>query len=68
VDVASSGGGGVAAFVAICLIAGGLGVADGHVQGGLTGDLSLMCPEFLQVPFFKKKCFPNKKLFWLLLA
>ena len=26
-------------------------VADGHVQGGMTGDLSLMCPEFIQVHF-----------------
>ncbi|TVU38437.1 hypothetical protein EJB05_11808 [Eragrostis curvula] len=48
VDVASSGSGGIAAFVVICVIAGGFGVADGHVQAGLTGDLSLMCQEFLQ--------------------
>jgi hypothetical protein len=28
----------------ICLIACGFEAADGHVQGGLTGDFSLMCP------------------------
>ncbi|KAL6657810.1 hypothetical protein ACP70R_005590 [Stipagrostis hirtigluma subsp. patula] len=48
VDVATSGRGGIAAFASVCVIAGGFGVADGHVQAGLTGDLSLMCPEFIQ--------------------
>ncbi|KAK3125355.1 hypothetical protein QOZ80_7BG0603790 [Eleusine coracana subsp. coracana] len=48
VDAASRGTGSVSAFVSICFIAGGFGIADGHVQGGLTGDLSFMCPEFLQ--------------------
>ncbi|XP_052163529.1 equilibrative nucleotide transporter 3-like [Oryza glaberrima] len=47
-DVASSGRGGIAPFVGLCLIAAAFGVADGHVQGGMTGDLSLMCPEFIQ--------------------
>uniref|UniRef100_A0A0D9X098 Equilibrative nucleoside transporter n=1 Tax=Leersia perrieri TaxID=77586 RepID=A0A0D9X098_9ORYZ len=47
-DVASSGRGGIAPFIGLCLIAAAFGVADGHVQGGMTGDLSLMCPEFIQ--------------------
>ncbi|RCV13482.1 hypothetical protein SEVIR_2G361300v4 [Setaria viridis] len=47
-DVLSSGGGGIAPFIGVCIIAAALGVADGHVQGGMTGDLSLMCPEFVQ--------------------
>ncbi|KAL6856082.1 hypothetical protein ACP4OV_018884 [Aristida adscensionis] len=47
-DVATSGRGGIAPFVGICIIAAAFGVADGHVQGGMTGDLSLMCPEFIQ--------------------
>ncbi|CAL5083471.1 unnamed protein product [Urochloa decumbens] len=47
-DVATSGRGGIAPFVGICIIAAVFGVADGHVQGGMTGDLSLMCPEFIQ--------------------
>lgn len=52
-DVASSGRGGIAPFVGLCLIATAFGVADGHVQGGMTGDLSLMCPEFNQVINFQ---------------
>ncbi|TVU38446.1 hypothetical protein EJB05_11817 [Eragrostis curvula] len=47
-DVATSGKGGIAPFIGICIIAAVFGVADGHVQGGMTGDLSLMCPEFIQ--------------------
>jgi len=27
------------------------GVADGFVEGGMVGDLALMCPEFMQVLF-----------------
>ena len=51
-DVLSSGGGGIVPFVGVCIIAAAFGIADGHVQGGMTGDLSLMCPEFVQVPFY----------------
>ncbi|RLM53049.1 hypothetical protein C2845_PMPSC006789 [Panicum miliaceum] len=47
-DAATSGRGGMAPFIGICIIAAAFGVADGHVQGGMTGDLSLMCPEFIQ--------------------
>ncbi|KAF0905102.1 hypothetical protein E2562_000903 [Oryza meyeriana var. granulata] len=47
-DVATSGRGGIAPFAGVCIIAAAFGVADGHVQGGMTGDLSLMCPEFIQ--------------------
>ncbi|KAF8669239.1 hypothetical protein HU200_051571 [Digitaria exilis] len=47
-DVLSSGGGGIGPFIGVCIIAAALGIADGHVQGGMTGDLSLMCPEFVQ--------------------
>nr|AFN53707.1 hypothetical protein [Linum usitatissimum] len=36
------------AFVGICLIAGAFGIADALVQGGIVGDLSLICPEFMQ--------------------
>ena len=52
-DIATSGRGGIAPFVGICIIAAAFGVADGHVQGGMTGDLSLMCPEFIQVSLDK---------------
>ncbi|CAI0467864.1 unnamed protein product [Linum tenue] len=47
-DFATSGKGGVGPFVGICLIVGLFGVADAHVQGGMVGDLSFMCPEFMQ--------------------
>lgn len=52
-DVGTSGRGGIAPFVGICIIAAVFGIADGHVQGGMTGDLSLMCPEFIQVTLWK---------------
>nr|CAD1819311.1 unnamed protein product [Ananas comosus var. bracteatus] len=47
-DVATSGKGGIGVFIGICIVSGVFGVADGHVQGGMVGDLSLMCPEFIQ--------------------
>ncbi|KAF9587495.1 hypothetical protein IFM89_003434 [Coptis chinensis] len=48
VDLATSGKGGLGTFIAICAMSGAFGVADAHVQGGMIGDLSLMCPEFIQ--------------------
>ncbi|KAF9609474.1 hypothetical protein IFM89_016473 [Coptis chinensis] len=48
VDLATSGKGGLRTFIAICAMSGAFGVADAHVQGGMIGDLSLMCPEFIQ--------------------
>ncbi|KAK9133730.1 hypothetical protein Scep_013258 [Stephania cephalantha] len=47
-DVATSGKGGIGPFIVVCVLSGAFGVADAHVQGGMTGDLSLMCPEFIQ--------------------
>ncbi|XP_072950867.1 equilibrative nucleotide transporter 3-like [Typha angustifolia] len=47
-DVATSGRGGIGVFVGVCIVSGAFGVADAHVQGGMVGDLSLMCPEFIQ--------------------
>ncbi|KAK8460622.1 hypothetical protein SEVIR_2G360900v4 [Setaria viridis] len=47
-DVATKGQGGVGAFVGVCVISAALGIGDAHVQGGMVGDLSLMCPEFIQ--------------------
>lgn len=48
VDLGTSGKGGIANYIGICLIVGAFGVADAHVQGGMVGDLSFMCPEFMQ--------------------
>lgn len=36
-------------FVGVCIISAIFGVADANCQGALVGDLSLMCPEFVQV-------------------
>lgn len=47
-DVATSGRGGIGPFIGVCIISAAFGVADAHVQGGMVGDLSLMCPEFIQ--------------------
>ncbi|XP_010904666.1 equilibrative nucleotide transporter 3 [Elaeis guineensis] len=47
-DVATAGKGGIGVFIGICAITGAFGVADAHVQGGMVGDLFLMCPEFNQ--------------------
>uniref|UniRef100_A0A1D1ZAL0 Equilibrative nucleoside transporter 4 n=2 Tax=Anthurium amnicola TaxID=1678845 RepID=A0A1D1ZAL0_9ARAE len=47
-DLATTGRGGIGAFIGVCLISGAFGIADAHVQGGMVGDLSLMCPEFIQ--------------------
>ncbi|XP_035843050.1 equilibrative nucleotide transporter 3 isoform X2 [Helianthus annuus] len=47
-DLASSGKGGIGSYIIICIFAAGFGVADAHVQGGMTGDLAFMKPEFIQ--------------------
>ncbi|KAJ0434787.1 putative equilibrative nucleoside transporter [Helianthus annuus] len=47
-DLASSGKGGIGSYIIICTFAAGFGVADAHVQGGMTGDLAFMKPEFIQ--------------------
>ncbi|XP_040367198.1 equilibrative nucleotide transporter 3 [Rosa chinensis] len=48
VDLATSGSGGIGPYIGICAINGALGVAGAHVEGGIVGDLSFMCPEFIQ--------------------
>lgn len=47
-DIGTKGRGGIGVFVGVCLISALFGTADAHVQGGLVGDLSFMCPEFIQ--------------------
>ncbi|CAL5086153.1 unnamed protein product [Urochloa decumbens] len=47
-DLATSGRGGIASFIGVCTIVAVFGIAEGHVEGAMTGDLSLMCPEFIQ--------------------
>ncbi|WOK99772.1 equilibrative nucleotide transporter 3 [Canna indica] len=47
-DLATSGKGGLGAFIGVCILSAAFGTSDGYVQGGMVGDLSLMCPEFIQ--------------------
>ncbi|CAL5409735.1 unnamed protein product [Camellia sinensis] len=47
-DLVTSGKGGIGNYSGICAIVATFGVADALVQGGLVGDLSFMCPEFIQ--------------------
>ncbi|KAH7569015.1 hypothetical protein ACOSP7_012180 [Xanthoceras sorbifolium] len=47
-DLGTSGKGGIGPFLGICAIIACFGVADAHIQGGIVGDLSFMCPEFIQ--------------------
>nr|GMC87983.1 equilibrative nucleotide transporter 3 [Ipomoea batatas] len=47
-DLGTSGKGGLGNYIGICVIVASFGVADAHVKGGIVGDLSFMCPEFMQ--------------------
>ncbi|XP_074342303.1 equilibrative nucleotide transporter 3-like [Apium graveolens] len=47
-DLLTSGKGGTQNYIVICIFVAAFGVADAHVQGGMVGDLSLMCPELVQ--------------------
>ncbi|XP_057796298.1 equilibrative nucleotide transporter 3-like [Salvia miltiorrhiza] len=48
VDIGTSGKGGIANYIGICVLVGGFGLADAFTQGGIVGDLSFMEPIFLQ--------------------
>ncbi|KAI3978438.1 hypothetical protein MKX01_006953 [Papaver californicum] len=47
-DLATSGGGGLWTFIGVCLIVALIAIAQGSLEGGLFGDLSLMCPDFMR--------------------
>lgn len=47
-DLGTSGKGGIGTYFGICIVSGAFGVGDAFVQGGMIGDLSLMCPDFIQ--------------------
>ncbi|KAJ0430278.1 putative equilibrative nucleoside transporter [Helianthus annuus] len=47
-DIVTSGKGSIESYVGICLIVASFGAADALIQGGMLGDLALMCPEFIQ--------------------
>ncbi|GFP98443.1 equilibrative nucleotide transporter 3 [Phtheirospermum japonicum] len=48
IDAATSAGGGLGCYIAICALVASFGVASAHVEGGVLGELSFMCPEFVQ--------------------
>ncbi|XP_026397829.1 equilibrative nucleotide transporter 2-like [Papaver somniferum] len=48
IGLGTSGKGGIGTYVGICIVSGAFGVGDAFVQGGMIGDLSLMCPDFIQ--------------------
>ncbi|KAI3903483.1 hypothetical protein MKW98_032137 [Papaver atlanticum] len=47
-DLATSGGGGLGRLIGLCSIVIIVAVAQGSLEGALFGDLSMMCPEFMQ--------------------
>ncbi|XP_058739538.1 equilibrative nucleotide transporter 3-like [Vicia villosa] len=47
-DLATSGAGGIGPFIGLCGLFSFFGIAHAFVQGGISGDLSLMIPEFIQ--------------------
>ncbi|CAN1855236.1 Equilibrative nucleotide transporter 3 [Linum perenne] len=46
--LATSGKGGIGPFVGICVVVAAFGISDVLVTGGVVGELSFMCPEFIQ--------------------
>lgn len=64
-DLATSGKGGIGNYIGICVIVAAFGVADAHVEGGMVGDLSLMCPDFMQVSLCSQEYVSS--FLWLLL-
>ncbi|XP_045809906.1 equilibrative nucleotide transporter 3-like [Trifolium pratense] len=51
VNLAISGKGGIVHYIGLCALSASFGVADALVQGGMGGDMSFMCPEFIQSYF-----------------
>ncbi|XP_057430500.1 equilibrative nucleotide transporter 3-like [Lotus japonicus] len=47
-DLATSGKGGLGTYIGLCALSACFGFADALVQGGIVGDMSFMCPEFIQ--------------------
>ncbi|KAF8112155.1 hypothetical protein N665_0066s0033 [Sinapis alba] len=47
-DLATKGRGGIGPYLGLCTVVASFGLADATVQGGMIGDLSLMCPELIQ--------------------
>ncbi|KAJ8636914.1 hypothetical protein MRB53_011181 [Persea americana] len=45
---ATSRSGGIGAYIGMCAISAAFGAAEAHVLGGMAGDLSFMCLEFMQ--------------------
>ncbi|CAA0817267.1 Equilibrative nucleotide transporter 3 [Striga hermonthica] len=48
IDLVSSGKGGLGTFIGVCICVAGFGISTAHVEGGVVGELSFMCPQFVQ--------------------
>ncbi|GFQ02305.1 equilibrative nucleotide transporter 3 [Phtheirospermum japonicum] len=48
IDVATSGKGGIRSYIGICVCVATFGIASAHAEGGVVGELSFMCPQFVQ--------------------
>lgn len=49
--MATKGEGTLLAYIFLCSIVACFGMANAHVEGAMLGELSFMCPEFIQVLF-----------------
>jgi equilibrative nucleoside transporter 1/2/3 len=58
-DLATSGKGGIGPFIGLCAVFACFGITHAIVQGGVCGELSFMCPKFIQVGL------PNKLYIFL---
>ncbi|KFK40683.1 hypothetical protein AALP_AA2G027800 [Arabis alpina] len=47
-DLATKGEGGLSTYILLCSIVACLGIGNAHVEGAMVGELSFMCPEFIQ--------------------
>ncbi|CAL9237891.1 unnamed protein product [Arabidopsis halleri] len=47
-DLATKGTGDLSGYMALCFIVACFGIANAHVEGAMVGELSSMCPEFIQ--------------------
>lgn len=61
-DLTTKGHGGVGPYIGLCTIVASFGIADATVKGGLVGDLSLMCPEIMQVNLISYNIFEFPRL------
>ncbi|XP_010418131.2 PREDICTED: equilibrative nucleotide transporter 3-like [Camelina sativa] len=47
-DLVTKGAGDLSVYIVLCSIVACFGIANAHVEGAMVGELSFMCPEFIQ--------------------